>query len=153
MIPSHSTRTTPILIITSQDFWDPNFTSHPLMQAEALRDDAEPEIPSQPEDSPYPEVRHSVHPHNDPTVRTSTFRSWILGVIFSILLPGVNQFFFYRYPNVQVQGIIAQLLVHPLGLGTAMIAGRLGQIRGLNWIDQGRWTVKEHTMVSLIKWI
>jgi len=123
-----------------RNLWDPNL---PVL-AQDSRTNPGPyssTLPAQsssaPEDdSRYPEVRTSVH-STDISDPTSTPRAWALGLIFSVLLPGVNQFFFYRYPSVQVQGIVAQLLAHPLGLA-------LGR---LPW--RGEWNPKEHTLVSL----
>ena len=120
--------------------WDPNYTTSPTG----------PDDPSFPnssysENSPYPEVSASVHPSDDVNLPASTVRAWLLGILFSILLPGINQFFFYRYPNVQVQGIIAQLMVHPLGMALA----RLPADGWWRWINPGEWNAKEHTVVSL----
>lgn len=35
----------------------------------------------------------------------NTMRAWVIGIIWSILLPGMNQFFFFRYPSVTVTGV------------------------------------------------
>lgn len=35
----------------------------------------------------------------------STFRAWFIGTIWAILIPGLNQFFFFRYPSVTVGGV------------------------------------------------
>jgi hypothetical protein len=29
---------------------------------------------------------------------SSTFRAWVVGLIWEVLFPGVNQFFYFRYP-------------------------------------------------------
>ncbi|KAK4688679.1 hypothetical protein P7C73_g1417, partial [Tremellales sp. Uapishka_1] len=111
-----------------ESFWDPNL-------GEDGDEAAPPRSSSSLEtDSPYAEVRASVHP-TDSDSPTSTLRSWTLGILFSILLSGVNQFFFYRYPNVQVSGLVAQLLVHPLGLLLSTIIKK-----------SGRWNEKEHAL-------
>ena len=34
-----------------------------------------------------------------------TFRAWFIGVIWAILIPGLNQFFFFRFPSVSVGGV------------------------------------------------
>ena len=31
---------------------------------------------------------------------SSTFRAWVVGLIWAIVLPGINQFFFFRYPSI-----------------------------------------------------
>ena len=40
------------------------------------------------DDSPYPEVRASVSNTDDPDIPASTLRSWVIGLIFAILVPG-----------------------------------------------------------------
>ena len=52
------------------------------------------------DESPYPEVRSSVANTDDPTMPSSTFRAWVVGLILAIIIPGVNQFFFFRYPSI-----------------------------------------------------
>lgn len=59
------------------------------------------------EDSPYPEVRSAVANFDDPDMPASTFRAWVLGLCWAIILPGLNQFFFFRYPTVQIGGVSA----------------------------------------------
>jgi hypothetical protein len=54
--------------------------------------------PTDHEDSPYPEVRSAVANFDDPEMPASTIRSWTLGLLFSILIPGMNQFFHFRFP-------------------------------------------------------
>ena len=48
------------------------------------------------EDSPYPEVRAAVSNIDDPTMPVMTFRAWTLGLLFTIVIPGVNQLLSYR---------------------------------------------------------
>jgi hypothetical protein len=54
------------------------------------------------DDSPYPEVRASVSNTDDPTMPVSTIRAWTLGILWAILLPGVNEFFHFRYPALYI---------------------------------------------------
>lgn len=35
----------------------------------------------------------------------ATFRAWFIGIIWAVLIPGLNQFFFFRYPSVTVSGV------------------------------------------------
>lgn len=35
----------------------------------------------------------------------ATFRAWFVGLIWAILIPGLNQFFFFRYPSVTITGV------------------------------------------------
>ena len=56
-------------------------------------------------DSPYPEVRSAVANYDDPSIPVSTFRAWIFGLTWAIVIPGVNQFFYLRYPSIMVTGV------------------------------------------------
>jgi hypothetical protein len=42
------------------------------------------------DESPYPEVRAVVANTDDPTMPVSTFRAWIIGLIWAVLISGVN---------------------------------------------------------------
>ena len=57
------------------------------------------------DDSPYPEVRSAVANTDDPTMPCSTLRSWVIGIIFAIIMSGLNQFFFFRYPSVTIGNV------------------------------------------------
>ena len=57
------------------------------------------------EDSPYPEVRSAVANTDDPSIPAMTLRVWVIGVIWAIIIPGMNQFFFFRFPAVTVTGV------------------------------------------------
>ena len=62
-------------------------------------------IDSPEDDSPYPEVRSAVANTDDPTMPVSSLRTWVIGLIWAIIIPGMNQFFFFRYPSVSVGGV------------------------------------------------
>ncbi|KDN37828.1 hypothetical protein RSAG8_09882, partial [Rhizoctonia solani AG-8 WAC10335] len=76
------------------------------------------------DDSPYPEVRSAVANTDDPDMPVNTLRAWILGIIWAILLPGLNQFFFFRYPAVTIGNLVAQLLSFPMGRFLAWVLPR-----------------------------
>ena len=57
------------------------------------------------DDSPYPEVRAAVANTDDTTMPVNTFRAWFIGIIWAILIPGLNQFFFFRFPSVTVGAV------------------------------------------------
>lgn len=44
------------------------------------------------ENSPIPEVAATVSTHDDPSLPALTFRYWVMGVVFSVLLAFFNQF-------------------------------------------------------------
>jgi hypothetical protein len=54
------------------------------------------------DDSPYPEVRSAVANTDDPEMPVNTIRAWVLGMLWAIIISGMNQFFFFRYPSVTV---------------------------------------------------
>ena len=62
----------------------------------------DPSAPAIEDESPYPEVRSAVSNTDDPSMQSSTFRSWVVGLIFVVLISGANQFFYLRYPSVFV---------------------------------------------------
>lgn len=57
------------------------------------------------DDSPYPEVRSAVANTDDRTIPVSTVRAWVIGIIWAMIIPGMNQFFFFRFPAVTVGGV------------------------------------------------
>jgi hypothetical protein len=63
------------------------------------------------DESPYPEVRSAVANTDDPTMPASTFRAWVVGLMWAILIPGVNQFFFFRYPSVTISSVCPSVIV------------------------------------------
>ena len=73
--------------VTVDDNDDPNF---------------DPTAPVLEDESPYPEVRAAVANTDDPTMPVSTLRAWTIGLIWAVLIPGVNQFFYFRYPSVSI---------------------------------------------------
>jgi hypothetical protein len=48
------------------------------------------------DDSPYPEVRSAVANFDDPDMPCDTIRSWTIGLLWAMVLPGINQFFYFR---------------------------------------------------------
>jgi hypothetical protein len=73
--------------LSLDDYDDPNFDP----TATLLQDE-----------SPYIEVRAAVANTDDPRMPSSTFRAWIIGLIWTILLSGLNQVLFFRFPTVQI---------------------------------------------------
>ena len=57
------------------------------------------------DESPYPEVRSAVANTDDPTMPSSTIRAWVVGPILTVLVPGVNQIFYFRYPAVTINQV------------------------------------------------
>ncbi|KAG2135112.1 OPT oligopeptide transporter protein-domain-containing protein [Suillus clintonianus] len=120
--------------INSADFDDPNLDpSHG---------------PEFDDESPYPEVRSAVANTDDPSIHVTTLRTWVLGLAWAIVMPGVNQFFFFRYPSVPITGIVAQLLSFPIGRLCAAYLPRI-KILGIS-LNPGPFTIKEHVLITIM---
>ncbi|KAF7977555.1 hypothetical protein HWV62_3348 [Athelia sp. TMB] len=117
----------------ASDIFDPNLDS----------DEADFE-----EDSPYPEVRSAVANFDDDTMPASTIRAWVLGIIGAIVLPGVNQFFYFRYPGIVIGSLVAQLAMFPIGRAWARVMPSV-KIFGHS-LNDGPFTIKEHVLVTIM---
>lgn len=102
------------------------------------------------DESPYPEVRSAVANTDDFDMPVSTLRTWVIGIAFAIILPGLNQFFFFRFPSVQISGIAGQLLTYPVGRAAAAFLPNW-TIFGVR-INPGPFTVKEHVLITVRFW-
>nr|GAT53596.1 OPT oligopeptide transporter [Mycena chlorophos] len=100
------------------------------------------------DDSPYPEVRSAVANTDDPTIPVATIRAWTLGLFWAIIIPGLNQFFFFRYPSVTVTSMVAQLLTFPLGRIWARTFPNIS-IFGLS-LNPGPFSIKEHVLITIM---
>jgi OPT family small oligopeptide transporter len=107
-----------------------------------------PEAAALEDDSPYPEVRSAVANTDDMDMPCNTFRAWFIGLCWAILIPGLNQFFFFRYPSVTVGGLVAQLLSFPVGRLWARVVPRV-KVFGVS-LNPGPFTVKEHVLVTIM---
>ncbi|KAJ3500601.1 hypothetical protein NLJ89_g9722 [Agrocybe chaxingu] len=112
--------------------FDPNFDSSSVLE----------------DDSPYPEVRSAVANFDDPEMPASTFRAWILGLFWAILISGMNQFFYFRYPSVAIGGLVAQLLVFPIGRAWVRLCPSV-TVFGVQ-MNPGPFTIKEHVLVTIM---
>jgi hypothetical protein len=65
-----------------------------------------------------------------------------LPLLSAVIIPGLNQFFFFRYPAVTISGLVAQLLSFPVGRLWARFMPRV-KILGVS-LNPGPFTVKEH---------
>lgn len=104
------------------------------------------------EDSPYPEVRAAVSNVDDPSMPVMTFRTWVLGMLFTIVIPGVNQLLSYRYPTVTITSFVAQLLAYPMGCFMAKVLPtkvfKLGRFQFT--LNPGPFNVKEHCVITVM---
>lgn len=104
------------------------------------------------EDSPYVEVRAAVSNVDDPSMPVNTFRAWFLGTIAVIVVPGLNQFLYLRYPSTTVSGYCVIIFVYPMGTFLAWalpkytFKTRLGNFS----LNPGPFNVKEHSLISIM---
>ncbi|KAN0105098.1 OPT oligopeptide transporter domain containing protein [Russula decolorans] len=119
------------LDITVDDNDDPNF---------------DPTAPVLEDESPYPEVRSAVANTDDPTMPSSTFRAWVVGLIWAVLLPGMNQIFYFRFPAVGIGQGIPMLLSFPICKAWARYLPNISFF-GIP-LNPGPFTIKEHVIIS-----
>ena len=63
------------------------------------------------DESPYAEVWSAVTNTNDPTMLSSTFRAWVVGLIWAIIVSGTNQFYSFRYPATHISQVCLSVVV------------------------------------------
>ncbi|KAL4948144.1 OPT oligopeptide transporter protein-domain-containing protein [Aspergillus filifer] len=106
--------------------------------------DAEKILPYEADDSPFPEVRAVVQPVDDVELPINTARMWIIGMIFSIVGSGLNQFFSLRQPSVKISALVAQLVAYPIGCAWA-------RWMPLGWLNPDRrFNIKEHALITIM---
>jgi hypothetical protein len=59
------------------------------------------------DESPYPEVRAAVSNTDDMEMPVDTFRAWTIGLLWAVLIPGLNQFLHFRYPSISIGSVRA----------------------------------------------
>ena len=93
-------------------------------------------------------MRSAVANTDDPSIPVNTLRAWVLGVIWAIILPGLNQLLFFRFPSVTVGSLVGQLVSYPMGRAWAAFMPDV-TIWGVR-INPGAFTVKEHVLVTIM---
>ncbi|GJJ70843.1 hypothetical protein EMPS_03193 [Entomortierella parvispora] len=94
------------------------------------------------ENSFISEVAAMVSNTDDPTLPCLTFRFWVMGVLFTVLMSFVNQFFWFRTVPMGLTALVIQLISYPAG----KIMARLLPSGILN---PGPFNIKEHVLVGL----
>ncbi len=112
------------------------------------------------DDSPYPEVRAAVANFDDSSMPVTTLRAWLFGILWAMILPGINQFFYFRFPTINVTSvrlcimlskygtnsfqIVPLLITFPLGRAWARVVPEW-KVFGLS-LNPGPFTIKEHVI-------
>ncbi|KAH7922249.1 small oligopeptide transporter [Leucogyrophana mollusca] len=128
--------TTEAILETIADFDDPNIDRDNALVG-VLEDD-----------SPYPEVRSAVANTDDPDIPVNSLRAWVMGIAWAILIAGLNQFFYFRYPSVTISSIAAQLLSFPVGRAWAKVVPNW-RVFGVQ-LNPGPFAIKEHVLVTIM---
>lgn len=104
------------------------------------------------DESPYPEVRAAVASIDDPSMPVNTFRMWFMGILFVILVTGLNQIFGMRYPSVYITGIVIQLISLPIGKGLEKLlpTTRFNTFGHVWSFNPGPFSIKEHVCVTVM---
>ncbi|KAH8805429.1 sexual differentiation process protein [Xylogone sp. PMI_703] len=114
-------------------------------EIEILDDHAAEEIlPYSSDNSPFPQVRAVVSPEDDPGLPVNTVRMWTIGIIFTIIGSGLNQFFNLRQPSVTISSLVAQLIAYPVGCAWAKFL----PIGFLN--PDHHFNIKEHALITIM---
>ncbi|KAJ5546140.1 hypothetical protein N7494_003725 [Penicillium frequentans] len=104
--------------------------------------------------SPFPEVRAVVPETDDPSMPVSTVRMWVLGIIFTMLGSGINQFFSLRYPSVHIVALVAELLAYPMGVFLAktlpLTTISLGPLGSFVLNPDRHFNIKEHALIVIM---
>ncbi|KAG0322347.1 hypothetical protein BGZ99_003389 [Dissophora globulifera] len=103
-------------------------------------------------DSPIEEVRVTVSNRDDPSMPYNTFRMWFLGLLFTVIIAFVNQFFYLRQTTVTVGYSVVALISLPMGHFMARVLPiRRYRIPLLGWkftLNPGPFSIKEHVLIG-----
>ncbi|CAE6449591.1 unnamed protein product [Rhizoctonia solani] len=103
-------------------------------------------------DSPYVEVRAVVSSEDDPSTPCSTIRAWTIGIFFACAGVLINQLFSLRYPRIEIDEIVAQLLAYPAGTAWARwMPQKLISLFGYKLaLNPGPFNRKEHMLITIM---
>jgi len=105
------------------------------------------------EQSLVEEVALVVPVTDDPSLPVFTFRVWVLGCVSCVLLMFVNTFFSYRTQPLTISGILAQILVLPIGKFMAVtLPTKKLRVPFFGWewsVNPGPFNMKEHVLITI----
>ncbi|KAJ3091055.1 hypothetical protein HK102_001826 [Quaeritorhiza haematococci] len=93
--------------------------------------------------SPVPEVQAVVPTTDDPSLPTLTFRFWAISTVFTVVIAGAAQFFYFRLVSLSLTGFIIQMLSFPVGKAMARYLPRN------TWLNPGPFNIKEHALIVI----
>ncbi|KAJ1652300.1 hypothetical protein IWQ61_007332 [Dispira simplex] len=124
---------------------DPSVYSPVREKADDFHQDIDPD-----EDSPFEMVRAAVGNRDNPQLPTLTFRVWLLGIMFTLILSFTNQFFWFRDNPITLEVILVQLLCYPLGRLCEFLPTRRYKLfnRYEFSLNPGQFSIKEHVLIT-----
>lgn len=91
---------------------------------------------------------------DDPHIPVHTLRMWIIGIIFTMIGSGVNNFFSLRYPSVHIVALVAELLAFPCGVFLAHVLPvctvNLGPLGHWCINPDRKFNIKEHALITIM---
>ncbi|KAJ5703212.1 hypothetical protein N7488_010760 [Penicillium malachiteum] len=89
---------------------------------------------------------------NDPTEPVLTLRMWVLGIVFCIVVSGLNTLYTLRTPSITISASVVLLLAHPLGkLWEKIIPDWTVPLGACSFtLSPGPFNTKEHTLIYVI---
>ncbi|KAL3299475.1 OPT family small oligopeptide transporter [Colletotrichum asianum] len=105
------------------------------------------------DNSPFPEVRANVPNTDDVAMPVNTLRMWVLGVLFTMIGSGINQFFSMRYPGVTISSLVAQLVAYPVGCAVARVLPvKKVRVFGREIVinPDHYFNIKEHAVITIM---
>ncbi|CAE7182909.1 unnamed protein product [Rhizoctonia solani] len=129
----------------------PTLKDDPVIYQKTL-DEVKMEVALIVHDSPYVEVRAVVSSEDDPSIPCSTIRAWTIGLLFACAGALINQLFSLRYPRIEIDEIVAQLLAYPAGTAWA----RWMPQKSINFfghklaLNPGPFNRKEHMFITIM---
>jgi len=103
--------------------------------------------------SAYAEVRACTLPYDDIEEPCETFRAYLVGFFWVVVMTAVNTFFAPRQPGISIPNQVAQLLSVPFGRGLAAILPHWGVSifgRRIAINSDAPWSAKEQLFTTII---
>ncbi|KAJ5851287.1 uncharacterized protein N7529_010672 [Penicillium soppii] len=89
---------------------------------------------------------------DDPTEPILTLRMWVLGILFCIVICGLNTLYTLRTPSLTITGSVVLLLAYPLGrLWEKIVPDWTVPLGDLSFeLNPGPFNTKEHTLIYVM---
>ncbi|KAJ5719882.1 hypothetical protein N7493_006760 [Penicillium malachiteum] len=104
-------------------------------------------------DSVYPEIRASFPNTDDPEIPCGTIRAWAIGLIWSVGIAALNQFFAPRNPSITVSAYVAQLFAYYMGIFCEKFLPSRVFFSGTRFafsLNPGPFSLKEHMLITIM---